>query len=80
MVLDCQASDPVPVLSHVTQGLVLGLVMFLNFIHDLPYNIRSSDHLFATDCALYRNNNSLTECQILQDDTNSLANESLIGK
>ena len=80
VVLDGQASDPVPVLSHVTQGLVLGLVMFLIIIHDLPDNIRSSDHLFANDCVLNRNINSLTDCQILQDDLNSLANESLIGK
>ena len=50
--LDGQASDPV--LSHVTQGSVLGLVMFLIFIHDLPDNIRSSDQLFANDCVLYR--------------------------
>ena len=54
--------------------------MFLIFIHDLPDNIRSSDHQFANDCVLYRNINSLTECQILQDDLNSLANESLIGE
>ena len=80
VVLDGQASDPVPVLSHVTQGSVLGLVMFLIFIHDLPDNIRSSDHLFANDCVLYRNINSLTDCQSLQGDMNSLANESLIGK
>ena len=54
--------------------------MFLIFIHDLPDNIRSSDHLFANDCVLYRNINALTDCQILQDDMNGLANESLIGK
>ena len=54
--------------------------MFLIFIHDLPDNIRSYDHPFANDCVLYRNINSLTDCQVLQDDLNSLANESLIGK
>ena len=80
MVLDGQASDPVPALSHVTQGSVLGLVMFLIFIHDLLDNIRSSDRLFANDCVLYRNINSLTDCQILQDDMNSLANESLANE
>ena len=73
VLLDGQASDPVPVLYYVTQGSVLGLVMFLIFIHDLPDNIRSSDHLFAT-CS------SLTDCQILQIDIKSLANESLIGE
>ena len=42
VVLDGQASDPVPVLSGVSQGLVLGPVLFLIFINDLPDNIRSS--------------------------------------
>ena len=50
------------------------------FIYELLDNIRSSDHLFANDGVLYRNINSLTDCQILQDELNSLANESLIGK
>ena len=50
VVLDDQASDPVPVLSCVPQGLVLGPVLFLIFIDDLPDNIKSSVCLFADDC------------------------------
>ena len=71
VMLDGQASDPVPVLSGVPQGSVL--VLFLIFINDLLDNIRSSDRLFADDCVLYRNINSLTDCQILQEDLNSFA-------
>ena len=55
VVLDGQASDPVPVLSGVPQRSVLGPVLFLIFINDLPENIRSSVRLFADDCVLYRN-------------------------
>ena len=72
VVLDGQASDPVPVLSGVPQGSVLVPVLFLIFINDLPDNIRSSVRLFADDCVLYRNIKTLTDCQILQDDLNSL--------
>ena len=71
VVLDGQASDPV--LSGVPQGSVLGPVLFLIFIDDLPENIRSSVRLFADDCVLYRNIESPTDCQILQDDLNRLA-------
>ena len=55
VVLDGEASDPVPVLSGVPQGSVLGPILFLIFINNLPDNIRSSIRLFADDCVLYRN-------------------------
>ena len=55
VVLDDQASDPVPGLSDVPQGSVLGPILFLIFINDLPDNIRSSVRLFVDDCVLYRN-------------------------
>ena len=70
VVLDGQASDPVPVLSGVPQGSVLGPVLFIFFMNDRPESIRSSVRLFADDCVLYRN------VQIpngLPDDLNSRA-------
>ena len=73
MVLDGQASDPVPVLSGVPQGSVLGPFLFHIFINDLPENIRSSVPFFADDCVLYRNIKSSMDCQILQDDLISFA-------
>ena len=80
VMLDGQASDPVPVLSGVPQCSVLGEVLFLNFINDLPDNIRSSVRLFADDCVFYRNIKSPIDCQISQEDLNSLSNGEPIGK
>ena len=68
VVLDGQASDPVPVLSGVPQGWVLSPVLFLIFINDLPDNIRSSFAFYADDCVLYRNIHSLQDCLTLQED------------
>lgn len=73
VVLEGQASDPVPVLSGVPQGSVLGPVLFLIFINDLPDNLRSSVRLFADDCVLYRNISSPQDCNILQEDLDNLA-------
>ena len=61
-VVDGQSSDPVPVLSGVLKGSVLGPILFLIFINDLPVNIRSSVRLFEDDCALYRNIYSIQDC------------------
>ena len=73
VMLDGQASDSVPILSGVPQRSVLGLVLFLIFINNLLENIRSYVRIFADDCVLYRNMKSPMDCQILQDDLNSLS-------
>ena len=70
--LDGQASDPVPVLSGVPQGSVLGLILFLVFINDLRDNVKSSVYLFADNCVLYRNIHSLQDRLILLEDLDSL--------
>ena len=72
MVLDGQASDPVPVLLDIPQGSVLGLIMFLIFINDLLDNIRFSVCLFADDCVLYRNIYSIQDHLTLQEDLTTI--------
>ena len=72
VVSDREASDHVSVLSGVHKGSVLGPILFLIFINNLPYNISSSVRLFADDCVLYRNIYSIQDCLTLQEDLTSL--------
>ena len=52
--------------------MVLGPILFLIFINDLPEYVSSSARLFADDCILYRKISSPDDHNILQDDLNSL--------
>ena len=51
---------------------MLGPILFLVFINDLPDNIRSSVRLFSDDCVLYRNICTPSDYLTLQDDLDSL--------
>ena len=61
-----------PVLSGVPQGTVLGPILFLMFINDLPHNIASGIKLFADDCVFYRPINSTEDHLALQRDLDQL--------
>ena len=55
VVLESQKSTQREVLSGVPQGTVLGPLLFLVFINDLPAVVNTSiAGLFADDCLLYR--------------------------
>jgi hypothetical protein len=72
--VDGQFSEKSDVTSGVPQGTVLGPLLFLIFINDLPTVIdpHTTCRLFADDCLIYRNIHSLSDQVQLQKDLDSL--------
>ena len=66
VVLEGESSKEVPVTSGVPQGSVLGPLLFLLYINDLPENIKSQVRLFADDTAVYLTVSSAHDSQILK--------------
>lgn len=66
------SSSRSPVRSGVPQGTVLGPLLFLIYINDLPANISSNIRLFADDCVVYRPIHSGHDTRSLQEDLDKI--------
>ena len=72
VVVDGEASSETEVISGVPQGTVLGPLLFLVHINDLPDHVTSNVRLFADDCLLYRQIKSEKDQEELQRDLYNL--------
>ena len=72
VVVNGEFSDIAPVTSGVPQGSVLGPILFLSFINDMPECVTSKCRLFADDSIIYREVSATSDCTRLQDDLDAL--------
>ena len=61
------------VTSGVPQGSILGSIIFLLYVNDLPDAAKSSVKMFADDTKLYTSIKTSSDCKILQQDLNSMS-------
>ena len=72
VVIEGEQSHKAVVESGVPQGTVLGPLLFLYHINDLPECVKSQVRLFADDCLLYRQIKNREDHILLQNDLTCL--------
>ena len=72
VLLEGKRSTTADVISGVPQGTVLGPLLFLTFINDMPQQTKSEIRLFADDSLLLRRIRSPQDTEILQNDLTAL--------
>ena len=61
-----------PVYSGVPQGSILGPILFLCYVNDIPDQVHSTVKMFADDTKMYKEVSVLEDCEDLQNDLNNL--------
>ena len=72
VVVDGEFSDVAPVTSGVSQSSVLGPILFLCFMNNMPESVSSQCCLFAGDSIIYREISTVNDCTILQENFDAL--------
>ena len=72
VLLDGETSTESQVTSGVPQGTVLGPLLFLIYINDVPDAVSSDVRLFADDCIMYKEIKTAKDQDALQKDIDSL--------
>ena len=66
-------SNTLPVTSGVPQGSILGPILFLLYVHDLPGLVKSSQvAMFADDTKIFKSIASINDTKLLQQDLSNL--------
>lgn len=78
VVLGSQKSSWKPVTSGIPQGSVLGPILFIIFINDMPKMVESLMKLFADDSKIFKAIESFHDISVIQDDINKLIHWSII--
>ena len=66
-------SRELPITSGVPQGSLLGPILFLLFVDDLPNTVKTSRvACYADDTKIFKSIDSITDCNALQSDLNDL--------
>ena len=72
MALEGEYSDEATVDSGVPHGTVMGPILSVCHINDLPNSVNSSVRLFTDDCLLHREINNENDHTTLQNDLKNL--------
>ena len=72
VIVNGNSSEDHPVLSGIPQGSVLGPILFVIYINDLPNYTISNTFLFADDTKIYREIKNEEDREIMQQDLDNL--------